>query len=152
MAHRAQQDARFVGRVKSRSRRHCRRVSPRASASTACREIAAPAVFAERRADFFLAVQSDHQPQRLLDRLLLGRKAANALCFRQERFIDVDIGAYPSPIKIVESHAQGRAGVMPNASLDQTSSMRKFRPTACAARVSVPRVTDSFSGSRSRSS
>jgi hypothetical protein len=66
--------------------------SPRASASTACGKVTAPAVSAERRADFFLTAQSDHQPQCLLDRLLFGRKAASTLCFRHQRVIVIVAG------------------------------------------------------------
>src|SRR5204862_8271084 len=38
------------------------------------------------------------------------------------------------------------------AAFAYTSSIRRCRPTACAARARVPSVTDSFSGSRRRSS
>jgi hypothetical protein len=40
--------------------------------------------------------QSDHQSQRLLDGLLLGRVPGNLLGFSHQRVIDLDIGAHGS--------------------------------------------------------
>jgi hypothetical protein len=57
-------------------------------------EIAAPAISAESRVYRSLPLQVDHQAERLLDRLLLGRLARGLLGFRHQRIIDLDIGAH----------------------------------------------------------